>query len=114
MAGLAQGNYATSLAGSGVTTGLAGSAAANALAASGIQTGLTGAREAAALSVQGITAALQAAGIRDQNLLKAIEVQLQGNATARNAMQGLFTQIGGFLGGGTGGGNNTITVRAGT
>jgi hypothetical protein len=46
-------------------------------------------------------------------LLKAIEVQLQGNETARNALQGLFTQIGGFLGGGTGG-NNTITVRAGT
>ena len=113
MAGLAQGNFATNLAGSGVTTGLAGSAAANALAASAINTGLTGAREANALSVQGITAALQAAGIRDQNLLKAIEVQLQGNETARNALQGLFTQIGGFLGGGTGG-NNTITVRAGT
>jgi hypothetical protein len=114
LAGLNQYNYANTLGSSAVTTGLAGSAAANALAASGIQTGLTGAREANVLSVQGITAALQAAGIRDQNLIKAIEVQLKGNETARNAMQGLFTQIGGFLGGGTGGGNNTITVRAGT
>jgi hypothetical protein len=112
MAGLNQYNYANSLGSSAVTTGLAGSAAANALASSAINTGLTGAREANALSVQGITAALQAAGIRDQNLIKAIEVQLRGNETARNAMQGLFTQIGGFLGGGTGGGNNTITVRS--
>jgi hypothetical protein len=112
MAGLNQYNYANTLGASGVTTGLAGSSAANALAASGIQTGLTGAREAAALSVQGITAALQAAGIRDQYLIQALQTGLQGNAQARAAMQGLFTQIGGFLGGGTGNTTTTTTRSA--
>jgi hypothetical protein len=110
VAGLNQYNYANTLGTNALTTGLAGSAAANALASSAINTGLTGAREANALSVQGITAALQAAGIRDQNLIKAIEVQLQGNEAARTAMQNLFTQIGGFLGGGTGGGNTATTT----
>jgi hypothetical protein len=114
MAGLAQGNFATNLAGSGVTTGLAGSSAANALAQSGIQTGLAGNAQADALAQSGINSALQAAGIRDQYLIQALQTQLQGNQQARTAMQNLFTQIGGFLGGGTGGGNNTITVRAGT
>jgi hypothetical protein len=114
MAGLAQGNYATGLAGSGVTTGLSGSAAANALAQSGIQTGLTSQNNANALAQSGINSVLQASGIRDQYLLQALQTQLQGNEQARTAMQNLFTQIGGFLGGGTGGGNNTITVRAGT
>jgi hypothetical protein len=113
MAGLAQGNYATGLAGSGVTTGLSGSAAANALAQSGIQTGLTSQNNANALAQSGINSVLQASGIRDQYLLQALQTQLQGNQQARTAMQNLFTQIGGFLGGGTGG-NNTITVRAGT
>jgi len=114
MAGLNQYNYANTLGQSGVTTGLAGSAAANALAQSGIQTGLTSQNNANALAQSGINSVLQASGIRDQYLLQALQTQLQGNEQARTAMQNLFTQIGGFLGGGTGGGNNTITVRAGT
>jgi len=110
LAGLNQYNYANTLGSSAVTTGLAGSAAANALAQSGIQTGLTGTAQANALAQSGITAALQAAGIRDQYLIQALQTQLQGNQQARTAMQGLFTQIGGFLGGGTGGGNTATTT----
>jgi hypothetical protein len=110
LAGLNQYNYANTLGSSAVTTGLAGSAAANALAQSGIQTGLTGTAQANALAQSGINAALQAAGIRDQYLIQALQTQLQGNQQARTAMQGLFTQIGGFLGGGTGGGNTATTT----
>jgi hypothetical protein len=128
MAGLNQYNYANTLGVSGGTTGLAGSSAANALAASGIQTGLTGNAQANALAQSGIqtgltsnaqanalaqsgiNAALQAAGIRDQYLIQALQTGLQGNAQARTAMQNLFTQIGGFLGGGTGGGNTATTT----
>jgi hypothetical protein len=110
MAGLNQYNYANSLGSSAVTTGLAGSAAANALAQSGIQTGLTSQNNANALTQSGINAALQAAGIRDQYLIQALQTQLQGNQQARTAMQNLFTQIGGFLGGGTSGGNTATTT----
>jgi len=110
MAGLNQYNYANTLGSSAVTTGLAGSAAANALAQSGIQTGLTSQNNANALAQSGINSALQAAGIRDQYLLQALQTQLQGNQQARTAMQNLFTQIGGFLGGGTGGGNTATTT----
>jgi len=110
LAGLNQYNYANTLGSSAVTTGLAGSAAANALAQSGIQTGLTGTAQANALAQSGINAALQAAGIRDQYLIQALQTQLQGNQQARTAMQGLFTQIGGFLGGGTGSGNTATTT----
>jgi hypothetical protein len=56
---------------------------------------------------------LNASGISNGYLIQAIQTSLTGDAAARQAMQGFWTQIGNFVGGGSGG-NNTITVRAGS
>jgi hypothetical protein len=112
-AGLAQSNLGDVLNANALNSGLAQYNYANNLSSNAITTGMSASAMANSLSSAGITAALNASGISNGYLIQAIQTSLTGDAAARQAMQGFWTQIGNFVGGGTGAGNTaTNTARS--
>jgi hypothetical protein len=101
-AGLAQSNLADVLNANALNSGLSQYNYANTLSSNAITTGMSASAMANSLSSAGITAALNASGISNGYLIQAIQTSLTGDAAARQAMQGFWTQIGNFVGGGTG------------
>ena len=111
-AGLAQSNLSDVLNANALNTGLAQYNYANTLSTGAITAGMTANDKANALSSAGITAALNAAGISDGYLIQGINTYINGNKEARTAMQGFWSSIGNFLGGGTGNTTTTTTRSA--
>lgn len=111
-AGLAQSNLADVLNANALNTGLRQYNYGDTLSTSAISAGTSGDRAAASLSAAGISAALTAAGISDRYLINGITTALTGNREANAAMQGFWSQIGNFLGGGTGAGAGNAAAAA--
>ena len=109
-AGLAQSNLGDVLNANALNSGLAQYNYANNLSSNAITTGMSASAMANSLSSAGITAALNASGISNGYLIQAIQTSLTGDAAARQAMQGFWTQIGNFIGGGTSAGNAATTT----
>ena len=111
-AGLAQSNLADVLNANALNSGLSQYNYANTLSSNAITTGMSASAMANSLSSAGITAALNASGISNGYLIQAIQTSLTGDAAARQAMQGFWTQIGNFIGGGTGAGTGNAAAAA--